>query len=53
MTRDEIGSYLGLTFETVSRMFARLKQSGTLEVNHRAIRILDPEALRHAAAGQC
>ena len=51
MTRDEIGSYLGLTLETVSRMFAKLKQGGVLEVSNRDVRILDPEALRRAAAG--
>ena len=51
MTRDEIGSYLGLTLETVSRMFAQLKRSGTLQVTQRDFRILDPAALRRAAAG--
>ena len=51
MTRDEIGSYLGLTLETVSRTLARLKHDGILEVTNREIRILEPEALRRAAAG--
>jgi len=51
VTHDEIGSYLGLTLETVSRMFAQLKRSGTLQVTQRDFRILDPAALRRAAAG--
>jgi CRP/FNR family transcriptional regulator len=51
MSREEIGSYLGLTLETVSRMFSRLKQSGTMEVTNRAIQILDATALRRAAGG--
>ncbi len=51
MTRDEIGSYLGLTLETVSRMFAKFKETGTLDVTSRNIRILNPEALCRAAAG--
>jgi CRP/FNR family transcriptional regulator len=52
MTRDEIGSHLGLSLETVSRMLARLKQSGAVDVTNRAIVVLDPEALHRAAAGQ-
>jgi CRP/FNR family transcriptional regulator len=52
MTRDEIGSYLGLSLETVSRMLAKLKLSGAVEVTNRAIVVLDPVALHRAAAGQ-
>ena len=46
MTRDEIGSYLGLKLETVSRAFSRFQDDGLLEVKHRSIRIVDEEALR-------
>jgi len=46
MTREEIGTYLGLKLETVSRCFSKLQDDGILEVNARQIRILDPEALR-------
>jgi CRP-like cAMP-binding protein len=42
---------LGLTLETVSRVFAKLKHVGTLQVTNRFIRVLEPEALRRAAAG--
>jgi CRP/FNR family transcriptional regulator len=45
MTRDEIGSYLGLKLETVSRAFSRFQEDGLLEVKHRAIRIVDEAAL--------
>lgn len=47
MTREEIGSYLGLKLETVSRTFSRLQAEGLLEVRQRAIRILDEPRLRH------
>jgi CRP/FNR family transcriptional regulator len=46
MTRDEIGSYLGLKLETVSRTFSRFQEEGLLDVKQRAIRILDETALR-------
>jgi CRP/FNR family transcriptional regulator len=46
MTRDEIGSYLGLKLETVSRAFSRFQDEGLLEVKQRSIRIVDEEALR-------
>jgi CRP/FNR family transcriptional regulator len=46
MTREEIGSYLGLTLETVSRAFSRLHADAVLDVQQRQIRIVDPAALR-------
>ena len=46
MTREEIGSYLGLKLETVSRTFSRLHDEGILEVKQRQLRVLDGEALR-------
>ena len=51
MTRDEIGTYLGLSLETVSRCFSRLAEQGVLEVQQRNIRILDPAALARLMAG--
>lgn len=41
MSRAEIGSYLGLTLETVSRTFSCFQQQRLLEVDKRYIRILD------------
>ncbi|MEE1653485.1 fumarate/nitrate reduction transcriptional regulator Fnr [Brachymonas sp. G13] len=45
MTREEIGSYLGIKLETVSRMFSRFADEGILEVRQRHVHIIDPEAL--------
>jgi len=46
MTREEIGSYLGLKIETVSRTFSKLVEDGVLEVKQKNLRILQPETLR-------
>lgn len=45
MTREEIGSYLGLKLETVSRTFSKFVEDGIVEVKQRHVRILDAEAL--------
>jgi CRP/FNR family transcriptional regulator, anaerobic regulatory protein len=46
MTREEIGSYLGLKLETVSRTFSKFAEQGFIEVRHRHLRILDHAALQ-------
>jgi CRP/FNR family transcriptional regulator len=46
MTRHEIGSYLGLTLETVSRTLSAFKEFGLIAVHQRSIGICDVEALR-------
>lgn len=46
MTREEIGSYLGLKLETVSRTFSKFQDDGLLEVKQRDIRVLDEAGLR-------
>jgi CRP/FNR family transcriptional regulator len=46
MTREEIGSYLGLKLETVSRTFSKFQDDGLLEVRQRQIRIVDQEGLK-------
>lgn len=58
MTRSEIGSFLGLKLETVSRQLSQMAQHGLLEVNLKHIRVIDAEGLRalvrrnmHAARG--
>jgi CRP/FNR family transcriptional regulator, anaerobic regulatory protein len=51
MTRYEIGSYLGLKLETVSRLLSRLHRDGTIRVTGRAVRLLDREALQQIADG--
>ncbi len=51
MTREEIGSYLGLKLETVSRTFSKFQEEGLLEVRQRQIRVLDAEALQRVVNG--
>jgi CRP/FNR family transcriptional regulator len=46
MTREEIGSYLGLKLETVSRTFSKFVDEGIVEVKQRHVRILDTQALQ-------
>ena len=46
MTREEIGSYLGMKLETVSRTFSRFADEGIIEVKQRHIHIQDAEALK-------
>jgi len=46
MTREEIGSYLGLKLETVSRAFSKFSEDGIIEVKQRYVKILAPEALK-------
>ena len=53
MTREEIGSYLGLTIETVSRTFSKLQQEGRIEVHQRVVRILDSDGLKALVGSSC
>ena len=46
MTREEIGSYLGMKLETVSRTFSKFADEGIIEVKQRLIQIQDAEALQ-------
>jgi len=46
MTRDEIGSYLGLKLETVSRTFSKFVEEGLVEVKQRYVRILNADGLK-------
>jgi CRP/FNR family transcriptional regulator len=46
MTREEIGSYLGLKLETVSRLFSRFQGEGLIRVQGRAVKLLDPLRLK-------
>lgn len=52
MTRTDIADYLGLTMETVSRVFTVLKNTGSIACPSTGkVRILDPEALADLAEG--
>ena len=46
MTREEIGNYLGLQLETVSRTLSRFADDGVIAVRQRHLRILDHDALQ-------
>ena len=52
MTREEIGSYLCLKLETVSRVLAKLSASGLISVDNRHVRVLRPDALAELAKPQ-
>ena len=46
MTREEIGSYLGLKLETVSRAFSRFQEDGLISVQQKHVLLLDPAGLK-------
>lgn len=46
MTRSEIGNYLGLTVETISRLLTRFQKEGLLKVDGKLITILDFDGVR-------
>ena len=45
MTREEIGNYLGLKLETVSRLFSKFQSEGLIEVEQKHVRIVDVDGL--------
>jgi len=49
MSRAEIGHYLGITVETVSRLFSRFQKQGLLKVDKRHIVVRDTDRLRSMA----
>jgi CRP/FNR family transcriptional regulator, anaerobic regulatory protein len=49
MSRADIGNYLGLTIETVSRVFSRFQKQDLLAVDKKEISILDIEGLKATA----
>ena len=54
MTRTDIGDYLGLTPETVSRVMNRLKDVGLIELRqHKYVQLLNLDRLRDLAEGDC
>ena len=52
MTREEIGSYLGLKLETVSRLFSQFQKDGLIAVEQKHVRIKDAERLGQILASR-
>jgi CRP/FNR family transcriptional regulator len=46
MTRQEIGSYLGLKLETVSRTLSNLQQRGFIQIRNRSLELIDIAGLQ-------
>lgn len=51
MSREEIGNFLGLTLETVSRLFSRFAREGLLRIQQRDVLLLDIDSLRELSGG--
>lgn len=51
MSREEIGSFLGLKLETVSRTLSKFQANGWVLVEHKHIRLIEPEVLRQLVKG--
>jgi CRP/FNR family transcriptional regulator len=51
MSRDEIGGHLGLKQETVSRLFSRLHRDGLIQVQGRAVKLVDRVSLQALVDG--
>ncbi len=49
MTREEIGNYLGMKLETVSRTFSKFADEGLIEVHQKHLLIRDPDTLKKIA----
>jgi len=50
MTRNDIGNYIGLTVETISRLLNRFDKNGLIAVNGKLITIVNIEKLNECAA---
>ena len=49
ITRRDLGSYLGLRLETVSRLLSRLQKEGVLRVSNKSVQIIDRYAIGQLA----
>jgi CRP/FNR family transcriptional regulator len=51
MSREDIGNYLGLTIESVSRLLLRFREKGWLRVAQREVELLDRASIEALASG--
>ncbi len=51
MSRQEIGNYLGLTIETVSRLFSKFQRNGLVTINRKSIRLENLPAIHAICDG--
>lgn len=49
MSREEIGSYLGIQIETVSRLLSRFAEAGLIQVKQRHVKLIDMDGLYELA----
>jgi CRP/FNR family transcriptional regulator len=52
MSREDIGNYLGLTIESISRLLSRFRRAGWVKVENREVTLLDRPALEALASGE-
>lgn len=53
MSREEIGSYLGLKLETVSRLFSRFAEAGLIRIRQRHVKLIDMPGIRQIIGRSC
>ncbi len=49
MSREEIGSYIGIQIETVSRLLSRFAEAGLIQVKQRHLKLIDMDGLYELA----
>lgn len=53
MSREEIGSYLGLKLETVSRLFSRFAEAGLIQIRQRHVKLVDMTGIKQIINKSC
>lgn len=53
MSRQDIGNYLGLTIETVSRVLSRFNKEGLVRIDRKQVKLLDVDALKRLSVTYC